>query len=78
MDKNRFEKLKELSLKYERERSAIFWYLFKKKVLLEIRKELEDGLWYTSTWNYDIDVQTLRKMIKLINKSLELNLLGYL
>ena len=72
MDKNRFEKLKELSLKYERERSAIFWYLFKKKVLLEIRKELEDELWYTSTWNYDTDVQTLRKMIKLINKSLEL------
>lgn len=72
MDKNRFEKLKELSLKYERERSAIFWYLFKKKVLLEIRKELEDELWYTSTWSYDTDVQNLRKMIKLINKSLEL------
>ena len=72
MDSNKFEKLKELSLKYERERSAIFWYLFKKKVLLEIRKELEDELWYISTWNYDNDVQNLRKMIKLINKSLEL------
>jgi hypothetical protein len=46
--------------------------LFKKKILLEIRKELEDELWYTSTWSYDTDVQNLRKMIKLINKSLEL------
>ena len=72
MDTNKFEKLKELSLKYECERSAIFGYLFKKKVLLEIRKELEDELWYISTWNYDNDVQNLRKMIKLINKSLEL------
>ena len=72
MDSGKFGKLKELSLKYERERSAIFGYLFKKKVLLEIRKELEDELWYTSTWSYDIDVQNLRKMIKLINKSLEL------
>lgn len=72
MDSGKFEKLKELSLKYERERSAIFGYLFKKKLLLEIRKELEDELWYASTWNYDRDVQNLRKMIKLINKSLEL------
>ena len=72
MDKGRFERLKELSLKYERERSAIFGYLFKKKLLLEIRKELEDELWYASTWNYDRDVQNLRKMIKLINKSLVL------
>jgi hypothetical protein len=44
MDSSKFEKLKELSLKYERERSAIFGYLFKKKILLEIRKELEDEL----------------------------------
>ena len=72
MDKNKFEKLKELSLRYERERSAVFWYLFKKKILLEIRRELEDELWYTSTWNYDKDVQSLRWMIKLVNKSLEL------
>jgi hypothetical protein len=44
MDKGRFERLKELSLKYERERSTIFGYLFKKKLLLEIRKELEEEL----------------------------------
>jgi hypothetical protein len=44
MNKDKFEKLKELSLKYERERVAIFGFLFKKKVLLEIRKELEDEL----------------------------------
>lgn len=72
MDKDKFEKLKEISLKYERERAAVFGFLFKKKVLLEIRKELEDELWYTSTWSYDKDVQNLRWMIKLINKSLEL------
>lgn len=75
MDKDKFEKLKELSLKYERERTAVFGFLFKKKVLLEIRKELEDELWYTSTWSYDRDVQNLRWMIKLINKALELKFL---
>lgn len=71
INENNFKKLKELSVRYENERTPVIWFLFKKNVLLSIRSELENEFWYTSTWNYDTDVRNIRAMIKIINKALE-------
>lgn len=76
LNNDNFKLLKEISARYEKERAPVIWFLFKKNVLLEIRSELENEFWYSSTWDYSTDVKNLRAMIKLVNKSLESDLLS--